>query len=268
MDLGTIIGIVLGVVSFVLGVAGPNITGLGGFFDFKSVCIVFGGGFASTLMNYKLSDVLSVINIALKTFFEQKQSPTETIKMLVDLSQQSRREGLLALEANQDKIDDMFLRNSLALVIDGVEPDVIRDSMDLELDSMVARHATGAGLFKALAALFPAWGMIGTLIGLVQLLGALSDPSAIGPAMAVALITTLYGSVLANFVCTPLAGKLEIKSKEEVQLKQLVMEGVLSIQAGENPRILEHKLKTFLSPQVKKQYDAQYGEGSKGNKEG
>ncbi|MCX7710675.1 MAG: motility protein A [Clostridia bacterium] len=252
MDKATLIGIISGIAMIII----PVIMGGGpmAFFDLMSIFIVLGGGMAATLISYKLSEVTNIMKITAKAFKASETNPEDLIRLLVDLSQMARREGLLALEAQQEKISDEFIKQSLMLVVDGMEAEVVKETMEMELDSISARHTTGQALFKTMASLFPAWGMIGTLIGLVQLLKSLSDPSKIGPAMAVALITTFYGSVLANLVCTPIANKLAIKSKEEILQKQLILAGVLSIQAGESPKILEQKLKTFLSPEQKQKY--------------
>ncbi|HQA58684.1 MAG TPA: motility protein A [Acetivibrio sp.] len=257
MDLATLIGIIAGIVCIVASI----MTGgsLWSFWDISSVYITVGGGICATLISYKIGEFAKIMKVAVKVLVGKESRPQDTIKMLVELSVKARREGLLSLEAEQENIKDEFLKQSLQLVVDGVEPEVIVDSMDLELENMKSRHDKGAGMFKTMAAQFPAWGMIGTLIGLIQLLDQLDDPSAIGPAMAVALITTFYGSVLANFICNPIATKLALKSKEEIQEKKMIIEGVLSIQSGENPRILEHKLKTFLSPKQKQDYESQSG---------
>jgi len=260
MDLATLIGIISGVVFLVWSIL------LGGsllsFWDLPSVMIVFGGGAASILISYRISEIAKMVKVVIKAFMGKEARPQDSIKVLVDLSMKARREGLLSLESEYESINDDFLKQSLQLVVDGVEPEVIVESMDLELENMKMRHDKGSGLFKTMGALFPAWGMIGTLIGLINLLKALDDPSNIGPSMAVALVTTFYGSILANFVCNPIANKLSIKSKEEINLKRMIIEGVLSIQAGENPRILEHKLKTFLSPQQKQDYEKINSKGS------
>jgi chemotaxis protein MotA len=269
MDIATIIGIIAGI-AFTLQPIFSSGTPQS-FLDYPSVIIVLGGGIASTLISYKLSEVAKIIKVAAKAFTSKATPPEKIIMLLVELSQKARRDGLLALETEQDNIGDEYLKQSLQLVVDGVEPDMIRDSMDLELQNLKIRHEKGQGLFKTMGTLFPAWGMIGTLIGLIILLKSLNDPANIGPAMAVALVTTFYGSVLANFICNPVANKLALKSKEEVQAKEMIIEGILSIQAGENPRIMEHKLKTFLSPDQKKNYEkmmadaggiAKTGEGS------
>lgn len=262
MDIATIIGILFGVFCVVWSILidGDLLT----FWNVPSVVVVVGGGISACLISYKLNEMKALLKVTIKVFMGKEAKLSDTIKKLVDLSMKARRDGLLSLESEQENIQDDFLKASLQLVVDGVEPEIIVESMDLEIENMKARHDKGAGIFKTLAAQFPAWGMIGTLIGLIQLLKVLDDPSKIGPAMAVALITTFYGSVLANLVCNPIANKLSIKSKEEIQLKRMIIEGVLSIQAGENPRILEHKLKTFLSPKQKMEFEKENGENREG----
>jgi chemotaxis protein MotA len=263
MDIATIGGLIVGFLAIVISIAlDKGLLGVLEYVNMPSIFITIGGGMAASLMSYKLSDFIRIMKISSNIFSVKEESKEDTIRMLVDLSNKARREGLLALEAEQDKISDEFVKQSLQLVVDGVEPDTIRESMELELSNLESRHSLGRAIFKTMAAQFPAWGMIGTLIGLINLLGALDDPSAVGPAMSVALITTFYGSVLANFVCNPIADKLGMKSKNEIQLKEMIIEGILSIQAGENPRIMEHKLKTFLSPEQKAKYDEMANTGA------
>jgi len=263
MDIATLAGILIGIVCIVVSILldGSLMT----FYNLPSIFIVIGGGMASVFISYRMSEITKTMKVVAKAFSSKQATPEETIRLLVELSQKARREGLLALESEQERIDDDYIKQSLQLIVDGVEPDTIRESMELELENLEARHSKGQGLFKTMAALFPAWGMIGTLIGLINLLKQLNDPSKIGPAMAVALITTFYGSILANFVCTPIANKLALKSKEEIQQKEMIIEGILSIQAGENPRIMEHKLKTFLSPEQKLNYERTGGDNARGN---
>lgn len=254
MDIASIIGLVAGVGVLIYGMASGG--DLGAFFDPPSIVMTIGGGLVSTIVSISLEEFLALPK-AFRLLLNNKQAnPFELIKALVDLSQKARREGLLALETAGESIDDNFLKQAMELVVDGVEADIIRDSLTLELDNMAIRHRAMISTFKTMASFFPAWGMIGTLVGLVILLGQLDDPAAIGPAMAIALITTFYGSVMANFVCTPIANKLAAKSGEEIRIKEMMIEGILGIQAGVNPRIMEHKLKTFLSPAQKKQYES------------
>ncbi|HHW30984.1 MAG TPA: motility protein A [Clostridiaceae bacterium] len=257
MDIATFLGIVAGVVCIVISILLDG--SLRSFYDLPSIFITIGGGIASVLVSYRVEEIAKILKLVGRAFSSKQPSPGDTIRLLVGLSQKARREGLLALESEQENIEDDYIRESLQLIIDGVEPDTVRESMNLELENLEARHLRGQSLFKTMGALFPAWGMIGTLIGLINLLEHLDEPSKIGPSMAVALVTTFYGSVLANFVCNPIATKLAIKSKEEIRLKEMIIEGILSIQAGENPRIMEHKLKTFLSPEQKKAYDMMEG---------
>jgi chemotaxis protein MotA len=190
-----------------------------------------------------------VAKVTKAAFFSEIQNMGELVRLFVSLGQKARREGLLALEDELESLNDKFLVNGLQMVIDGLDPELIRDIMETEVTATEQRHKLGQDVFRAWGALAPAFGMIGTLIGLVQMLANLDDPSAIGPGMAVALITTFYGSVLANLFFIPMAGKLAIRSDAESSLKEAIIEGVLSIQAGTNPRILQEKMKAFVSPQ-------------------
>ncbi|NLM11490.1 MAG: motility protein A [Clostridiaceae bacterium] len=253
MDLATLIGILFGAACLIWGMydgGDPS-----SFWSLSSLAVTFGGGVASSIIAFTLEDIKNVFRALPKLIKRENQSPYHIIQMLVEMSQKARREGLLALESNQEEIEDNYLRKALELVVDGVEPEIIRDSMQLELDNMSIRHGKGIAFFKTLAAEFPAWGMIGTMLGLINLLKSLDDPSKIGAAMSLALVTTFYGSVLANWICLPIATKLEELSTEEIRIKEMIIEGVLSIQSGENPRIMEHRLKTFLSPEQRKDYE-------------
>jgi len=253
MDIATIAGIIIGTASILISImrdGSPQ-----SFWDPASVFCVLGGGIGSVFISYRMSEIKSISKVVAKAFSNKKKSNDEIIRLLVRLSQKARREGLLALESDRENIDDDFIKESLQLIVDGVEPEMIRECMDLEIATLEARHKKGQGLFNTMAALFPAWGMIGTLMGLINLLKSLDDVSKIGPAMALALVTTFYGAILAYFICMPIANKLKIKSEEEIQQKELIIEGILSIQAGENPRLMEHKLKTFLSRDQKEIYD-------------
>ncbi|MBR3769752.1 MAG: MotA/TolQ/ExbB proton channel family protein, partial [Lachnospiraceae bacterium] len=175
--------------------------------------------------------------------------PAASIKNIIDLANVARKEGLLALEEAANNIEDPFLKKGVMLVVDGTDPELVRAIMETELVSTDGRHRTKISFWENIATMGPAWGMIGTLVGLINMLQNMDDPNSIGPAMAVALITTLYGSLLANWIATPVATKLKTKNDEEMQLKEIMIEGLLSIQAGENPRVIEEKLKSFLSPQ-------------------
>jgi chemotaxis protein MotA len=217
--------------------------------------IVMGGTLGATMVNYPLANVLGVMGIIKKTFFSSLESPAEIIEKFMDYANRARREGILSLEPLIKEIDDEFLKKGLQLTVDGLEPQTIQEILETEISYIEERHSKGADICSTLGAFAPAMGMMGTVIGLVQMLQTMSDPSTIGPAMAVALLTTFYGAVLANLVFNPMAGKLKTRSKEEVLLKEMVMNGILSISKGENPRIIEEKLNSFLPPKDRRQTD-------------
>jgi chemotaxis protein MotA len=249
VDISTILGIVLGFGFVFLAIfLGGS---MNGFINGPSIMITVGGTFSALLITYPLSNVKKVGQVVKNAFFEHSFAPNELIQRMVAFSHKARREGLLALEKECEEIDDDFLRNGIELVVDGTEPDLIQSILGTELTNIENRHALGAQLFSSMAEYAPAFGMIGTLVGLVQMLRAMDDPSAIGPGMAVALLTTLYGSIMANLIFNPIAGKLTNKSSEEALLKQLAITGILSIQSGDNPRVLEQKLMSYLAPNLR-----------------
>lgn len=253
MDIATIAGILTGVFLILWSILKSG--QLTAFIDVGSIMIVFGGTIGATLINYPLSDVLSVIGVIKKAFLHKAPDPTETIKNIVSFAEVARREGILALEDKIKEIDDPFLKEGIQLAVDGTEPELMKTILDTEIESLQLRHELGAGIMKTMGTFAPAYGMIGTVIGLILMLGTMSDPSSIGPSMAVALITTFYGAVLANLLFLPMAGKLETRSSQEVMIKELVKEGVLSIQSGDNPRIVEQKLVSFIPPKLRKVFE-------------
>lgn len=218
------------------------------YLNFPSAIITFGGALFATMLSYSMQDFLNGLKSVKLVFKTSAMNTSEMIKSIIDLSNVARKEGLLSLEEAAADLDEPFLKKGILLIVDGTDPDLVRGIMETELVSIESRHRTVIGFWDALAAMGPAWGMIGTLVGLVNMLNNMSDPSRIGGDMAVALITTLYGSVLANWLCTPVAGKLKAQNAQEMQLKEIMVEGLLSIQAGENPRVIEEKLKSFLAP--------------------
>ncbi|MBU0753583.1 MAG: MotA/TolQ/ExbB proton channel family protein, partial [Planctomycetes bacterium] len=242
MDIASLLGIVSGtglvLISIMMG--GP----LDIFIHIPSLMVTLGGTIASTLINYPLNKVMSVFRVSKNVFLFKLPSFAEIIKEIVDFSVISRREGLLALENKLENLDDPFMAKGIRLIIDGFPTETVRDILEIDADQTAQRHATGKSILDAMGAAAPAFGMIGTLIGLVQMLQTMDDPSSIGPAMAVALLTTFYGAVLANIIFIPLAGKLKNRSQAEVLSKTLITEGMESILAGENPRIMEQKLHT------------------------
>lgn len=248
MDLGTIIGLVLGFGLVIVSIGADKIPS---FIDIPSVIIVGGGVFATTLISFPIGAVLQLHTVMMKSVFAKPFSPLDTVSTLVSLAEKARREGILALESSMDEISDDFIRAGLRLAVDGVEPELIKDILHTELAFIEDRHRNGQAIFNFIGAAAPAFGMIGTLIGLVLMLQNLSDPNSIGPAMAVALLTTFYGALLANVVFIPIALKLKSRTAEEILLKEVGIEGVMSIQSGDNPRILEQKLLAFLSPSIR-----------------
>ncbi|MHC5067544.1 MAG: motility protein A [Planctomycetota bacterium] len=245
MDIATVGGLALGTGLLLMGIGPAN---LPYFIDVGSMIIVLGGTTASLLINYPLSSVLGAVGVVKRTInFESSDIESEITRM-VDFATVARRDGLLALEEKLEGLDDQFLLRGIQLIIDGVAPDSVRAIMEIELTQMAGRHSNGKGLVDAAGAAAPAFGMIGTLVGLVLMLQNLDDPSALGPGMAVALITTFYGAVIANLVFIPLAGKLGARNSEEILGRQVMIEGVLAIQAGENPNVIRERLNGFLPP--------------------
>ncbi len=246
MDLATIIGLFSAFALVIWGIllGGP----LSLFWDLPSAFIVMGGTLGATLIHYPLKDVFGMILVLKNVFFHRISSPNETIKVLVDLSRTTRKSGILSLEPFTRNLDDAFFSQGVRMIVDGAEVDSIKSVLEREMDYTSARHRLGAEIFTTMGAYAPALGMIGTLIGLIQMLQELEDPSKIGPGMAVALITTFYGAMLAYLFFLPIAGKLKTRSKQEMLVKALMMEGVVSVASGENPRVMEEKLKVFLSP--------------------
>jgi len=244
MDIGTVIGIVLG---FGLIIGSILIGGsIMAFVDAPSMLIVFGGVAATTLIAEKLPNVLNGIKVVKNAFKVPAGDAVATIETIVKLSNIARREGVLALENQQ--MDDIFLAKGVRMAVDGLPQEEIRETLTAELVAMKRRHTRGQKLFKFMGTMAPAMGMIGTLIGLVQMLQALDDPSSIGPAMAVALLTTMYGAVLANVVFIPIAEKLDRYGSEESANMIVVIEGVDSIVKGHNARIIKEKLQARLPP--------------------
>ncbi len=244
MDISTVGGLVLG---FVLIIAAIMMGGsLGAFIDIPSVMIVIGGTIATIFIRYTFAEVFNTINVAMKAFFVKLQPPEDIIKELVTLSNIARKEGLLKLE--KQPISDPFLKKAIMYCVDGHDADFIQEVLEKEIDLTLDRHSLGQSVFKSMGDAAPAFGMIGTLVGLVNMLGNMKDPSTIGPSMAVALLTTLYGAVIANLVSLPIADKLKLRSQQEELNKKLIVEGVLGLQKGLNPRVLEELLKTFLPP--------------------
>lgn len=263
MDIGTIGGLVVGLALIVWSIISAN-SPLTAFVDIPSVIVVVGGTFAAVFIAAPMKLVLSIGAIFGKAAGGGSINAVEIITKIIELANVARREGLLALEEAVGQVKDDFLKKGVMLIVDGTDPELVKSILETELSYIEGRHSEGKGLFDTIGSLAPAFGMIGTLIGLVIMLNNLDDPSSIGPSMAVALITTFYGSVVANLFCIPIAKKLSSKSAEEILTREIMIEGLLSIQAGENPRIIEEKLKAFLSPKVRKTMTSADGGGKDG----
>lgn len=249
MDLATIIGVLVAFGMVFMGImAGGPLTL---FVDMPSVFITIGGTFGIIFINYPFRDVVGVAGVIRNVFVVQKRDSQGLIATFVDFATRARREGILALESAAGELGDPFFKQGLELVIDGLEPQSIREILETEIEHIEQRHTKGADILNSLGTYAPAMGMLGTLIGLVQMLQSMSDPSSIGPGMAVALITTFYGSILANLVALPMAGKLTMRSREEALEKGMIIEGIMSISAGDNPRIVERKLHSYLAPALR-----------------
>ncbi|MDX1947357.1 MAG: motility protein A [Pirellulaceae bacterium] len=247
MDIATVIGLILAFAMMALSVVmgGGNFAS---FWDTASVLMVFGGTIGAVLICFPLKTVLKTPKVMLKPVFNKAPNPAELIKTLVSLAETARRDGLLALEARLTEIDNAFIKLGVQMAIDGTRAEVIEDVMRTEIESMSLRHKEGKGLIDMVGKYAPAFGMIGTLLGLIIMLGNMSDPSSIGGGMAVALITTLYGAVISNASFLPLSEKLAFLSKQEIIAREITIRGILAIQSGENPRVIEQKLNTFLPP--------------------
>lgn len=243
MDLATLIGM-LGAIGFIVMamVLGGDISM---FVDTQSILIVFCGSIFVVLTNYNMGQFFGIGKIAGKAFLFKIEKPEELIEKSVEMADAARKGGFLALE--EAEITNQFMQKGVDMLVDGHDGDVVRATLEKDIALTVERHETGAGMFKALADVAPAMGMIGTLIGLVAMLSNMDDPKAIGPAMAVALLTTLYGAFLANVIAIPIAAKLELRKEEEKLNKKLVLDAVLGIQDGQNPRVIEGVLKNYLA---------------------
>jgi len=252
MDIASLLGMLICFLMIVFGmVYGKNGIDFGAiinFLDAQSAIITFGGAFCAIMMSNTMPDFIGGLKSITLIFKPPALNAPDIIKKIIDLSNVARKEGLLSLEEAASDIDDAFLKKGILLIVDGTDPELVRGIMETELDNIDARHKKRIKYWQDVASMGPAWGMIGTLIGLINMLQNMSDAAAIGPSMAVALITTMYGSMLANWICTPTSTKLGVFNDMELQVKEIMIEGLLSIQAGENPRVIEEKLKSFLAP--------------------
>ncbi len=247
MDIGTVGGLVLAVVAIgaAIVMGGGNPASL---IDVPSILVVFGGTTGALIAAYPLGSILKIHTVVLKAIFGAAPDPAQTIKDLVKFAEIARREGILSLENHVEDMKDPFIVRGIKMAVDGTDPELIRTILDTELEALMDRHAGGKAILDAAGRMAPAFGMIGTLMGLIFMLQNMDDPSAIGPGMAVALITTMYGAIIANVITGPIAEKLGARDSEEVLVKTVIIAGVMSIQSGDNPRVVESKLLTYLPP--------------------
>lgn len=254
MDIGTILGLVLGTILLLVAIL------LGGslmvFVDIPSVFIVVGGSITAAMTAFPLANLFKLPKVLMKSVFAPKVDCAAMIREMVKYAEVARRDGILALEGMTDQMEDDLLILGVKMAVDGTDPDLIEQVLDADVENMLARHSEGKALLDAIGKYAPAFGMIGTLIGLVAMLANMSDPSSIGGGMAVALLTTLYGAVISNVIFLPMADKLALYNERELLAKTIVVKGVMSIQSGDNPRVVEQKLKTFLSPGQRAAFDS------------
>jgi chemotaxis protein MotA len=250
MNVGLLAGIVGGFVTLGLAVifAGGQLLM---FWDAPSVFVVMGGTFAATMVSYPFSKIMEIPSLTRIAIFPVKYNPVELIVTLVQFSEKSRREGLLALEDDLDALDDPFLKKGLQLVVDGTDPELVRIILETDIEQMAERHGANKKVFDDIASFAPSFGMMGTVLALIMLLVNLNDRAMFGPYLSVALITTLYGALMAFGIFTPLATALDLLTNDEVIFKSVTVTGVLSIQAGDNPRILKEKLVAFIPPEMR-----------------
>ena len=246
MDFGTALGALMG---FGVVITAMSLHGrLTDFFDFPGALVAFGGSFSALFIYFPPRKVLGIFSVAGKCLFNRFPDPRAEIRRFTGYAATARREGLLALERQLGPKTDPFLARGLQMVIDGTPRDKIQHTLEIELGCIQERHVVGKRMFEQLGASLPAFGMVGTLIGLIQMLNKLDDPGQIGSGMALAMVTTFYGAFAANMVCLPLAGKLETRSKEETLVRELMIQGLMALTEGDSPRVVEGKLEAFLAP--------------------
>ena len=253
MDLATLAGMLTGLVCLAVAILITPRGSLGMFVDLPSMFIVLGGTSAALLMNFPLRDLAGLARVIRNAFVTSRASPARLIADFRRYADLARREGILALERVTGEVKDPFLLSGLQHAVAGLDPDVIQDLMRTELEYMSARHERGVKILRQMGAYGPAFGMVGTLIGLVVMLANLRDPDAIGPSMAVAIITTFYGAVVAYLFALPLAEKMSLRNSEEMVIREMMVKGLAAIQSGDSPRVVEQKLRVLLPPRMREQ---------------
>lgn len=257
MDISTVLGFALGLGLITWSMAhGGGLSALKLFVHPPAAAVVCGGSIAALLIHFRLSDMKSLIKVILKNFLNNPPDPADEIDRIIEYANLARKEGLLALESKLKDVDDRFFSKGIQLVIDGFSAQTVRDILELDAEVEKQRHAIGKKMLEQFGTFAPAFGMVETLIGLVQMLSNLSDPSKIGAGMAGALVGTFYGAFVANMLMLPMAGKLDVRAKEEYQLRELMIEGIVAIQSGEKPQLIKEKLKGFLAPAAREKVAA------------
>lgn len=252
MDIATILGIFSGL-ALIFGAILSQGGGLGYFVNVPSMMIVLGGTLAATLITFPLRDVWQAFQAARRVFAQRKVNPNDVVRVILTVANLSRRQGLVAL--SKVKTDNPILKKALMLISDGAPESLIRQTLRIEIEAMRQRHSVAQDVFRKMGSYAPAFGMIGTLIGLVQMLGTLDDPKTIGPPMAMALITTFYGSLMASLLFLPVAGKLKSRTNLEMINLEIIFEGALSILENNNPLLIYEKLSSFIPPAMREAYN-------------
>jgi chemotaxis protein MotA len=258
MELSTSLGLLVafGAMAASIFIDGGNPASL---INVSAIIMVVGGSLGAALVAYPLKTFMSLPGLIGQSFKAPTADPHLVISHFVQLADQARREGLLSLEEEASKVDNDLIKKGIMLIVDGVDPAVVRDVLEIDNDLTARRHSVGIAMLETLGGLGPATGMIGTVVGLIGVLRNLSDPSTLGPSIAVAFTTTLYGVLLANLLWNPMSTKLRQKDKVEMITREVIVEGILSIQAGENPRIVREKLESFLLPKLRGQEESSDG---------
>ena len=257
-----LVGIFTAIILVVYSICMDDISAIWNFIHFPSMLITFGGSFFVTMaMCPSIRDFFDRLKSITLTLRKSSMNEEDTIHQIISLANIARKEGLLSVEEAANNIEDRFLKKGILLIVDGTDPELVRSILENEISCIDSRHKEKIGFWENLGSMGPAWGMIGTLIGLINMLQSMGDDvSSVGPNMSTALVTTFYGSMLANWICAPVATKLKAKSDEELMMKDMMVEGILSIQAGENPRVIEEKLKAFLNTTRQEGYSEKVGE--------
>lgn len=252
MDVATIIGLVSGSILILTAIILGGSAGI--FINVPGILIVLGGSFAAACIKFTLADVFNSFKVAMKAFSVKLAAPETIIKKMVEYARMAKKEGLISLD--QEKPDDPFMAKALRYLSDGYDEQLLAEMLNKDINLTINRHMTGQNVFKGIGDSAPAFGMIGTLIGLVQMLASMDDPASIGPSMAVALLTTLYGALVANLVCLPMADKLALRSQQEQQAKSIVREAAVGINQALSPMVLEESLRIYLAPKARNKPEA------------